>query len=690
MVDRHRPNGGPGADPPGPRGPQGESVSPSGRRAGADPALDVETTRRQLAEDAWRDAEEKYRHLVENSEDLIFTHDLDGVILSANPTMARETGLALAELMGRSLVDLLAEEARREFPAYLATVTRDGHAHGFMRIRTRSGEERVLQYDNSLGREAGHPVVRGIAHDVQRRWAEHALTLSVQRLEALLNNIPDLAWMKDEEGRYIAVNEPLVRFIGRSRAGIIGRTDRELLPPDLASRFEESDRGALQSGGSLHRVEEISRRDEPLLVFDMTKTPIGGEGGRPTGTVGVARDITERRQLEEQLVQSQKMEAVGRLAGGVAHDFNNMLTTILGYSGIILDQLSPADSLREEIEEIQKAGERAAALTQQLLAFSRKQVIEPSPIDLNAVVSEASKMLRHLIGEDVELVTRLQTGLWTIRADRGQMDQVLINLAVNARDAMPEGGQLRIETRNVERRDPYRGSGGTPFSHVLLEVADSGTGMDAETRRRIFEPFFTTKERGKGTGLGLATVYGIVKQSGGDIWVESGPGQGTTFQVYLPRVEASVEPVPKRAPSLPSSGSETLLLVEDEESVRRLTTRVLESIGYEVLAAADAAEATRIWESSGGRIRLLITDIIMPGRSGPQLAKQLTEKSPGLKVLYISGYTDSAIVDRGALTAGTALLQKPFHPDALAREVRRLLDSADRASDGGKPERTAG
>ncbi len=677
----HRDRQGGAADPRSAANPQGGGVPSPGPGGGADSALETEAARRKLAEQARQEAEAQYRNLVENSEDLIFTHDLDGVILSVNPAMVREIGYASSELLGRPFADFLAEETRKEFSGYLEAVSREGHAHGFLRIRTRSGEERALQHDSTVGREAGREVVRGIAHDVQRRWAERALRLSVSRLEALLNNIPDLAWLKNGDGRYSAVNESLARYLGRSREEVIGRRDSDLFPRDLASRFEESDRRALRSKGSLHTVEEIVGPGRAVRIFDTTKTPIRDVEGRATGTVGIARDVTERRRLEEQLLQAQKMEAIGRLAGGVAHDFNNLLTTILGYCGILLDQLSQSDPLRADLEEIQKAGERAAALTQQLLTFSRKQVIEPAPLDLNAIVSDASKMLQRLIGEDIELVTRLEPGLGAVRGDPGQIHQVLINLAINARDAMPEGGTLSIETRSAENGAPARQHPGYSVlgQHVLLSVTDSGVGMDAETRRQIFEPFFTTKERGKGTGLGLATVYGIVKQSGGEIWVESESGRGASFTIAFPRTEglaAAAEP-PRRTAS---PGSETILLVEDEEAVRRLAARVLASRGYEVLAASGAAEAGRLWERDRESIRVLITDVVMPGRGGRELARQLLEENPDLIVIFISGYTDSPVVDRSVLGRGTAFLQKPFTPEALTHKVRQLLDGAGTAA----------
>jgi two-component system cell cycle sensor histidine kinase/response regulator CckA len=668
-------------------GKEGSASGEAGPGEGSAPSLAAEIARRQLAEEAWRESEEKYRHLVERTEDPICLHDLHGVILFVNPALSLVSGYEASEMLGRRLDEFLAEESRRQFPAYLEEIVRDGSAQGFMKIRCRSGEQRVLQYDNEVGTESGRPVVRGITHDVQKRWAENALRLSLSRLEALLDNIPDLVWFKDEQGRYSAVNEPLARFFGRRRAEVVGRTDRELAAPDLARRFEESDRRALVSPGGIHVTEEVSGADGSAFHFDTTKTPIRDAKGSTLGTVGIARDVTERRRLEAQLLQSQKMEAIGRLAGGVAHDFNNLLTTILGYSGILLDQLPADDTLRPDIEEIQRAGERASALTQQLLAFSRKQVFEPTLLDLNEIVSEAGRMLGRLVGEDVEFVTNLATGLGSVRADRGQIDQVLMNLVINARDAMPHGGRLTLETREVDAPGPARRSERPEAGRrwIRLSVSDNGIGMDEETRRRIFEPFFTTKERGKGTGLGLATVYGVVTQSGGEIWVESESGRGTTFHVDLPRADSPRRFEAERPAPLPVGGSETILLVEDEEAVRRLAARVLESCGYEVLTASDADEAEDVWDGSRERVRLLLTDVIMPGRSGVELARALTEREPRLKVLFFSGYTNSAIAERGPLSPGPDLLPKPFTPESLSNKVRRVLDEPARRFGGDGP-----
>jgi len=391
----------------------------------------------------------------------------------------------------------------------------------------------------------------------------------------------------------------------------------------------------------------------------------------------LARDVTARRQLEDQLRQAQKMEAVGQLAGGIAHDFNNLLTAILGCTQLLLHATPPEDARREDVEEIKNAGLRAAELTRQLLAFSRRQVLAPKLLDMNSVVANMDKMLRRLIGEDVALVTELAADLGPVNADPGQLEQVLLNLAVNARDAMPQGGRLTIATANVVLTEEYaeRHHRLPPGQYVLLAVSDTGVGMDEATQKHLFEPFFTTKEVGKGTGLGLATVYGIVKQSGGYIWVYSEPGHGTTVKVYLPRVAGAAEPLPaaEAAPEL-RRGTETVLLVEDAAPVRTLARKSLENCGYRVLDAADGRAALDLSAHHAGGIDILVTDVVMPGMSGRELAERLAPLRPGMRVLYTSGYTDDAMVHQGVLRSGVAFLQKPFVPESLARKVREVLD----------------
>jgi signal transduction histidine kinase len=384
-----------------------------------------------------------------------------------------------------------------------------------------------------------------------------------------------------------------------------------------------------------------------------------------------------RHALENQLEQSRKMEAVGRLAGGVAHDFNNLLTAILGYSNLVLEELEPGHPARADVEHMRRAGESAASLTQQLLAFSRKQILQPQVLDLNRVVTRAEALLQRLIGEHIRLVTALDPSLDRVNADPGQLEQVIVNLAINARDAMSEGGNLTIETANVELDESYvqQHGGSSPGAHVMLAVSDTGVGMDAETRERIFEPFFTTKRRGEGTGLGLSTVYGIVTQSGGSIWVYSEPTRGTTFKVYFPSAREAAPQVvaPPRTDGL--KGTETILLAEDQPEVRSVARAVLERYGYRVLEASHGDEALRILRAHREPIHLLLSDVVMPSMSGPELARLVQLEHSGIRVLYASGYTDDAIVRHGVLDPGVAFLQKPFTPTALLRKIRELLDA---------------
>jgi len=397
-----------------------------------------------------------------------------------------------------------------------------------------------------------------------------------------------------------------------------------------------------------------------------------------SATLASVQDITERKHLEDQLRQSQKIEAVGQLAGGIAHDFNNLLTAITGYADLLFEDLGAQDPRRADLEEIRKAARRAASLTQQLLAFSRKQVLQPQVLDLNQVVANAEKLLQRLFGEHIALRTVLDPTLGAAMADPAQLEQVIVNLAVNARDAMPHGGQLMIETQNVHFDSSYAEMhpSVTPGPHVVLAVSDTGTGMDEATRQRLFEPFFTTKGPGKGTGLGLSTVYGIVKQSGGFVWVYSEVGRGSTFKVYLPRVAAKAQPIgPSALPAQVPRGTETILLVEDEPALRAVARRTLERQGYAILEAPDGDTALTLAGAHTGPLDLLVTDVIMPGISGRELATRLVASRPGVRVLYTSGYTDDAIVQHGVLEAGIQFLRNPLTPSALARKVRDVLDA---------------
>jgi signal transduction histidine kinase/TusA-related sulfurtransferase len=389
------------------------------------------------------------------------------------------------------------------------------------------------------------------------------------------------------------------------------------------------------------------------------------------------QEVTERNNLEEQFIQAQKMEAIGTLTGGIAHDFNNLLTTIIGNADMALMAAGKDDPLREDLEEIKAAGNRAAAMTRQLLAFSRKQVIQPCVLCLNEVVIGLEKMLGRLIGEDMNLKAIQESALWNVEADPGQMEQVIVNLVINARDAMPRGGNLTIETANVDLDEAYFNGHGVkkmPGSYVMLAISDTGIGMDEETRSRIFDPFFTTKEKGKGTGLGLSTVYGIVKQSEGYIWAYSEPGQGTTFKVCLPKVEKDVVLVEKATIDT-MEGSETVLVVEDDDSVRKMTRKILQRFGYEVLDARDGEEALKVIKEYEGPIQLMLTDVVMPGMSGRDLSDSMQALRPEVKVIYMSGYTDDAIGHHGVIDPGVNFIEKPFTPESIARKVREVLEA---------------
>jgi len=520
----------------------------------------------------------------------------------------------------------------------------------------------------------------------KRRRAEESLRESEERYRLLAENATDVIWTMDMNHRFTYFSPSVTRLTGFSVKEALGRSLKKTLTP---ASYEEamrafSEETALESSGGAdsartQRLEfEQQRKDGSTVMVEVTTTYLRDPEGHPVGILGVTRDITERRSLEEKFLQAQKLESVGRLAGGVAHDFNNLLTVILGYSDMILGGLPEEHPLRPRMEEIKSAGERAAALTNQLLAFSRKQVAEPEVLYLNEVVRGMTKMLQRMIGEDIGLVTDLDPALERVKIDPVQIEQVIMNLAVNARDAMPAGGRLTIATRNTEigAAETIPPTGPPPGRYVTLTFADTGCGMTPEVKARLFEPFFTTKERGRGTGLGLATVYGIVQQSGGGIRVESEPGKGAAFTITLPRVEeALVQPRPVSRPKDIATGKETVLVVEDDEVIRNLVREVLEGSGYTVLVAYRGAEALKLAGEREGPIHLLITDVVMPGISGPEVAGHLARYRPEMKVLYISGYTDDKIGRQGLLESGAGFLQKPFRIDALTCKVREVLDT---------------
>jgi len=518
-----------------------------------------------------------------------------------------------------------------------------------------------------------------VAGQVAGSLARARLTETRRRLMTAIEQTPDSVVITDTDGTIIYVNPAFERVSGYSRAEAIGRNSRLLKSGHHEAAFYE-EFWATISGGDVWQGQLVNKkRDGALYTEETIITPVRDEQGAIINYIAIKRDVTQELQLEEQYRQAQRLESIGRLAAGVAHDFNNILTVITGHSELLLSQYySPDDPRRQEVGQIQQAAERAGMLTRQLLAFSRQQRLKPQVFNLNDAVINLEKMLRRLIGEDVVLITKLAPDLGSVKADPGQMEQVLMNLAVNARDAMPRGGQLILETANItlDQSGPLSPPL-PPGSYLMLTVTDTGVGMDADIQARAFEPFFTTKEMSKGTGLGLSTVYGIVQQSNGQIQVESILGQGTTFRIYLPQIESTAESaLLPSAPVTSMMGQETILVVEDELPVRLVTRRILELRGYTVLEAGNPRAALNLCRQYQGQVNLLITDVIMPDLSGPELAERLVKSYPDLKVLFISGYTTDVLDEYGMFGQDNVLLEKPFTPDGLTRKVREILDTS--------------
>jgi len=526
--------------------------------------------------------------------------------------------------------------------------------------------------------------INGMLEDLERTQNERHEDET--RLRVMIEKMPVVLWTTDKELRFTSSMGAGLKALGLRTNEVVGKSLYEYFrTEDPEFPAIAAHRKALDGEPGTFEIEWEKRALEAHVQ------PLQSNEGETLGVIGVALDVTDRQRLADQLRQSQKMQAIGELAGGVAHDFNNLLMVVKGHSEMLLDRLSDSSPLRHGIEQMQSASERAAGLTRQLLAFSRKQVLQPRVLDLNEVVAGMIQMVSRVIGEDIELEFLPCLNLGRVKADPSQMEQVVLNLVVNARDAMPEGGQLTIETSNIEIDRSYAAShpgGMEPGPYVMLTVSDTGCGMDAKTQARIFEPFFTTKGQGKGTGLGLATVYGVVKQSGGFIWVYSEVGHGTTFKIHLPQVYSEAETAAaENNSSGTAAGTETILFVEDEESVRELVRDYLKATGYHVLEACDGIQALEVAAAHKGRIHMLITDVVMPRLSGREVATQIAAQRRDVKVLYISGYTDDSVFRHGVLEGGVAFLQKPFNLKALAQKVREVLDGRPAATVlGGKSE----
>ncbi len=624
-----------------------------------------------------RRSESRYRLLFERSAKAIIMVDPETRrVMMANPMASRMTGHTAEELCGRALEELhLAEEWPRLAEHYRAGFSEGNLAPFECRIRTRNGAELLANVTGTRYDLDGQEVEMLEIQDVtESRRVEEALHDAEERLRSVVANAPVVLFAIDGDGVFTLSEGQGLASLGLAPGQVVGCSAFELYADH--PRILDNIRRALAGEEFMDQV------DVGEISFETWYRPTVGPDGRPDGIIGVSNDISQRRRLEDQLRQAQKMEAIGRLAGGVAHDFNNLLAAIMGHGELLLRRLDANHPHHRHAEAIQKAATRGALLTRQLLAFSRKEVLTPRVLDIHLVVAEMEEMLRRLIGEHIELVIVLGDRPVQIRADRGQLEQVIMNLAVNARDAMADGGVLTVE---VGSADPDGRAGeGAPRSGpcVTVAVRDTGCGMDAVTAARIFEPFFTTKEQGKGTGLGLSTVYGIVEQSGGSIELESTPGMGTIFTVFLPRLEEKAgAPEAEAAAPISVCGTETVLLAEDEPAVRAVAREALEGHGYRVIEAPNGVEALAAARAHSGPLHLLITDMVMPRMGGRELAQRLLAECPGLPVLFMSGYTDDALVRQGASEATSTFLQKPFAMGEFARKVRETLDAGPARAD---------
>lgn len=633
---------------------------------------------RKRAERALKESEEKFSRAFHSSPVAIMvTRRHDGILVEANETLAHLIGYPLNEIIGKTSPELGMWENVREWEELLRLADTIGTMRdGEYRLRHRDGSMRIARYSAEVVEIGNESCLLSVLVDITgRKRAEEELRKSEARYRSIVENIDAALYIHDFNGTILDANDHACRMTGYDRDELTGMHISRIDSPDASRLIPLHMQRLLDQGKTEFDIEHV-RKDGGKIPVTVNATVVSRTGD---GVVqSIVRDIAERRQLEEQLRQAQKMESVGRLAGGVAHDFNNILTSIIGSVELSLMSLSPLDPIYPDIKEIMKSAERAANLTRQLLAFSRKQIIAPQKLNLNEIIRDMERMLRRIIGEHLEFRTIPCPDLQSVKMDPGQIEQVLTNLVVNARDAMPEGGTLTIETANVmiDRQYAELHPDTLPGAHVMLAVSDTGVGMDQFVREHLFEPFFTTKEMGKGTGLGMATCYGIIKQNCGSIYVYSEPGAGTVVKVFLPVCNDDREAGRvTSALSAPGKGSETVLVAEDEPSVRNLIVKVLRMNGYTVLEAGNGEEALAVASHSADAIRLLITDVVMPTMGGKELSAQLRERISGLRTIYISGHTDNSMVKRGILERDVDFLQKPFTTDTLARKVREVLDA---------------
>lgn len=640
-------------------------------------------TRLKTIERELRENLETLRAFINSNPETSLLLDGNGRVLLANETFSKRLGRAMEEVIGSCLYDLFPEGISKRRKDKIEEVFKTGRAIRFEDHRSGRDYETFIYPIFDTEGKVRNVSILGI--DItERRKMQEDLRRSEERFKKLFNEAPVGYHEYDMDGRITEVNQTELEMLGYSREEMIGHHVWEFVVEEIS---EETVRGKLSGNIPAEKSFErtFRKKDGTFLPVLITDKSLRDSGGRLIGIRSALQDISklkeiekERKALEEQLRQSQKMEAIGRLAGGIAHDFNNLLTVIKGYSQLSLLGLNMNDPLRESLKEIERSAERASNLIRQLLAFSRKQIMEMKVLNLNFIIHDLEKMLRRIIGEDIEFITHLSENLWNVKTDPGQIEQVIINLVVNARDAMPEGGKITIKTENVVLDEEYAGGHMevVPGNYVMLSISDTGCGMTKEVMERIFEPFFTTKERGKGTGLGLSVVYGIVKQSGGNIWVYSEPGQGTIFKIYLPKVEEEGKELQRKGnkEDVPR-GNETILVVEDDDSVRKLAVRFLKRQGYITLESRGGQEALEIFKAHCNTINLILIDVVMPELSGPEMVEKLRLISQNFKVLYMSGYTDNGIINNFVINEGIGFIAKPFTFEGLLKKIREVLDN---------------
>lgn len=642
-------------------------------------AQDISAHKR--AEESIRRERDFSEAILDSLPGVFYLYDEERRFMRWNKNFTQVTGYSDAEMVERSPLDFFEGADKESVARRIEEVFRQGAASVEADFVAKDGRRTPYYFTGLRVLLDGKVCLLGVGIDIsERKQAEEAIKERETRFRATFEQAAVGIAHVRPDGRWLRVNQKLCDIVGYAREELLELTFQDITHADDLDADLENVRQILAGEIETYSMEKrYLRKDGSIIWIDLTISLVREPSGEPDYFIAVIQDITEAKRMEEQYYQAQKMEAVGQLTAGVAHDFNNLLTAINGFAELMKLELPPGATQQESLDRILHSGRRATDLVRQLLAFSRKQIIQPQVLNLNTSVASMCKLLKRIIGEDITLTTSLAPELWWVKADPTQLEQVIVNLAVNARDAMPEGGQLTLETANARLDDDYVAHHleAQAGEHVLLAISDTGWGMSPEVKAHIFEPFFTTKEQGKGTGLGLAMVYGIVTQNGGHIWVDSEPGAGTTFKIYLPRTEEEqASSTPREVEAETPAGNETILLVEDDVGVRKLTRQALHSQGYTVLEAEEGEKALQLAAEYRGPIHLLLTDVIMPGMSGKLLAEKLAQARAGLKVLFMSGYSDNAIAQHGVLDPGVFLLQKPFGPEALAHKVRSVLDGS--------------